>query len=253
MADSLSLQEVHNLIDKLESVRPMILNWTAPEIDLWDVPEVIDVVENLLDYDYAYNSDLPSQLGIPASTFRKLTVRGSKRFIRRESLVIVVERLRTFLKTLESSTTIRSLETAPVSELTPEKREPASTDIKKIHRVESEHWVQLHRDSDNQEKISSVALILESIVLQVSHSNVPAEEQLLSDIEKAQLVAILETALALLQAPMVEVGLLRNLSNRLKQLGQKSAEKKVQEGLERLADEGSERLIDLVSKLVSGG
>ena len=75
------------------------------------------------------------------------------------------------------------------------------------------------------------------------------DQAAITEIERQQLIAILETALAMLKGPMVEPGLLKRLGDSAKSTAKKTIEKQAERamgaGLESLA----EALMSLLSKL----
>jgi hypothetical protein len=58
--------------------------------------------------------------------------------------------------------------------------------------------------------------LLDDIVTHVQRANVPEDDQILTQIERQQLIAVLETALAVLRSPMLEKGLLRQTADMLR-------------------------------------
>jgi hypothetical protein len=98
-------------------------------------------------------------------------------------------------------------------------------------------------------KIGAVASILDSIIEQVRHSNLPSAEQALTELERRQLIAILETTLAVLKSPLAERGLLKKAKSALEQAAMKSVEKGAQEGLGQLMGAAGSRLHDLLAWL----
>jgi hypothetical protein len=83
------------------------------------------------------------------------------------------------------------------------------TDDKTKPAIFADGWILVHKNSSIQSKIATITDLISIIISNVERSNLPEHEQLLNSIEKKQLIAILETALEVLKAPMVEVGLLK--------------------------------------------
>ncbi len=81
-----------------------------------------------------------------------------------------------------------------------------------------------------QRKISELASSLDEVLLLARGSNT-TNELVLTDIQRAQLIAMLETGIVLLKAPMVEVGLLRRLTKWLKGIGKRAAESEIESAL----------------------
>jgi hypothetical protein len=110
-------------------------------------------------------------------------------------------------------------------------------------------WVSLGADSDTKQKITALSTILETFVPQLKSANLPADAQVITELERAQLVAVLETMLALLKSPMVEKGLFKRAADQLKRISTKSAEKKVEEGLGTAAGEVARQIFELIASI----
>jgi hypothetical protein len=85
--------------------------------------------------------------------------------------------------------------------------------------------------------------------VRLAKTNLPPEQQALSQIERAQLIAILETALQILKAPIMEPGMLKKAQDGLKRLAGKTAEKQAETGLGYAASEGARLLWELIKSL----
>ena len=111
-------------------------------------------------------------------------------------------------------------------------------------------WV-LTRREENQELVGGVINSLEILVTLTKHSNDAQSDGLLplTELQRAQLVAALETALAMLKSPMVEVGLLRRLRQWLQKIVVRSAEKQLETALSSAATSGFEAIGAAVEKL----
>ncbi len=110
----------------------------------------------------------------------------------------------------------------------------------------AEGWVAVPNNAHIKQKILTVSVLLESIIEQASHSNYPEDQRAISAIERAQLIAVLETVLALLKAPMVERAIIKKTDGLLSRVARKVAEKKTEEGLGGLADLAREQLGNLI-------
>jgi hypothetical protein len=110
-------------------------------------------------------------------------------------------------------------------------------------------WVSLN-PRDVQSKISELSLCLDGIVLLIRGANkAPCDEILLTDIQRQQLIAVLETALAMLKSPMAELGLLKRLGNWLKKIAVTAAQDEIETALSTAASQGAglvEQLFDTV-------
>lgn len=98
-------------------------------------------------------------------------------------------------------------------------------------------------------KIILVSELLDQIITLIERTNLPENQQALSAIEKAQLIAVLETMLAMLKAPLVEKGIISKSMDILKKITKKTAEKKSQEALGRVAEEGVDLLKGILEEI----
>ena len=97
--------------------------------------------------------------------------------------------------------------------------------------------------------IHAVSTLLDGIVQQVKQTNLPPDDQILTQLEREQLIAILETTLAVLKSPMAEKGLLTKARESVGRAAGSAAEKGVQEGLGTMASAAAERLAMLVRSI----
>ena len=102
-----------------------------------------------------------------------------------------------------------------------------------------------------KKKISALSVILDSIIQQAGRSNAPEEEQALTQIERQQLIAILETALNVLRSPIVESGLMKKAKEALVKGAMSATEKGMQQGLGALMQVGAHRITELIAALLS--
>jgi hypothetical protein len=100
-------------------------------------------------------------------------------------------------------------------------------------------------------KIGAISPLLDSIIVQTKGANEPPDQQILTEIERKRLIAILETALNVLRSPLVEKGLLRKTQTILKKGAESAAEKGVQQGLGKLLESACARIVELIVMLFS--
>ncbi|MBZ0229765.1 MAG: hypothetical protein K8F58_15125, partial [Bauldia sp.] len=72
---------------------------------------------------------------------------------------------------------------------------------------------------------------------------------ILTELERSQLIAVLETALALLRSPMVEVGFLRRLTGWLGRIGQRAAQREAETALGIAANRAWDLMMGLLRTL----
>jgi hypothetical protein len=171
-----------------------------------------------------------------------------------KSAAHIADRLRTFLRGIEPVIRQQAGASRPSQSdgevhaaIKAEKAE--NPNIGPVNAINAERWIIVERTAPNQSKIHAVVLLIESIILRVNRSNVPEAERLLTSVERAQLIAVLETALNVLRSPAVEKGLLRKVSDVLKQAAKKSADKQLEEGLGKLMREGGNELWELIKQI----
>ena len=236
MAHEVDIEQVHHLLDEIEGAihtldREQHETINTAEIEgLWETfYDAIGFVES--------NFDNPAKrLSVSPSTLKKF--RDIDVEVPTATARALANRLRSVLRSLDTPTASQvSISTAPVPIEQPETR------------FKAEEWIVLEESADIKRKIYALSEILDSIVTQLRYSNEPEESQALTRLERAQLIAILETTLNVLKSPMVERSMTRRAMELLGRAGEKVAEKKVQEGLGHLtakAYEGLESLAKLI-------
>lgn len=136
----------------------------------------------------------------------------------------VASRVQSLLKEMEGDVRTMARD-APVS---PNAPPPPETD--KDHKAVSEvfvqpvRWVPVPR-RQHAELITHISSLLDEAVYLARMTNLAPDQAALSELERAQLIALLETTLALLRGPLVEKGLLKKVADAAKD-GATSATKK---------------------------
>lgn len=253
----MNIDEVHELIDDLEQVIDELNNDSREEVEASDLYQLSWIVEQVLGFGTAYSPETWS-VGIAAPLLNKIRrMRGS---IRIRDARIVADRLRSYLRGLDQRThdgeeltigVAATADTLPNSEVKPEaqpKSDPVSVEAINFS-FSAERWALVGSSGGIKAKIHALSHLLDTIVEQTRSSNLPSEERTLSDLERNQLIAVLETALALLRAPMVEKGMLRKTGDMLKQAAGKAATKGVETGLGKLAGVAAEKIGELIDKI----
>nr|WP_049961971.1 hypothetical protein [Methylobacterium sp. B34] len=115
--------------------------------------------------------------------------------------------------------------------------------------IGAEAWRLVVPSNDLKAKIAALSSLLDSIISRIEGSNAPPDQQVLTQLERNQLIAILETALAVLKAPMVERGLLKRLKQTLGNTAAKAAETEAEQGLGKMAELAAQWLGDVLSSL----
>lgn len=94
--------------------------------------------------------------------------------------------------------------------------------------VEAVAWKLLVLTDDLQEKIGEAVRLLDEVIQHATTSNLPPEKRALTELERAQLIAVLKTTLKMLEAPMAEPGLLKKTTAMLKSAAAKAVAKQVE-------------------------
>lgn len=102
-------------------------------------------------------------------------------------------------------------------------------------------------------KIAAVSTLLDDIIQTASMTNLPPEMRALTDLERAQLITVLETTLSVLRAPMAEKGILAKSSRLLGGVARRVAEKEAEQALGTAAQEAGGWLADIISMIWPGG
>lgn len=237
-----SLEEIHEMLDGVERSISRIRTSNLYSKDM-PVSFISDGVNVLYDLDFA---GVLGSTGINNTLARKLMdLDGS---IRANVMLAALERVRTYLRRIES-------EFGGGDKSTPQDRRLLEMDeLVERHPPQpvsawAEKWIYVRPRSRAKEIIAELSELLDEIALVVKSTNLPEDHAALTDIERAQLIALLETALHMLRAPMVEPGLLK----KLQRTATETAQKTVQTGAEQAMGAGlkavSRKLLELLQYL----
>jgi hypothetical protein len=229
------IEDVHRLLETVDIALQKIERAPTPSLQVNQIPELSEAILELLGWtNTAY---MENTLNINSSVLIKFVkMRG---VVRKNVARAVADRVRSSLKSMDQrfGEPIPPLQAKPISV----KIAPTS--------FAGEQWIAIKEASEIKMKIGAVASILDSIIEQVRHSNLPSANQALTELERRQLIAILETTLAVLKSPLAERGLLKKAKSALEQAAMKSVEKGAQEGLGQLMGAAGSRLHDLLAWL----
>lgn len=115
--------------------------------------------------------------------------------------------------------------------------------------VKAIEWKVVRLTEDLQAKITEIARLIAEVIEHATTTNLPPDQRALSDIERAQLIAILRTALKVLESPMMEKGLLKKAAAMVKRAAGKAAEKQVELALNTSATMLGLALFDFIKHL----
>ncbi|MGD9921123.1 MAG: hypothetical protein AB7V13_06705 [Pseudorhodoplanes sp.] len=233
------IDDVHRLLEGLDSLISNLRSLGPETIRIDDLPELFETIHEL--GGWRNTTYLQTQVGINGSLLNKfLKLRGT---ISRSEALKVADRLRSHLKSYDQA---GALSDADSSREIPRrsKREPANA-----VGITAELWVAVRTTSDIKMKIGAISSLLDSIIQQTKGANQPPNEQILSEIERQQLISVLETALNILKSPLVEQGLLKKAKSILTKGSESAAEKGVQQGLGKLMESAAARISELIAAL----
>lgn len=235
------LEDIHRLIDTVEAAIRVIDSATTDSIQIQTIPELSEVILELLGWtNTAY---IQNELSINPSVLTKFVkVRG---VIRKNLARKIADRIRSYLKSQDQPSLQPDVKAAPKAESKPAPKSKPAGGATFI----GEQWVAVRTTSEVKMKIGAIASLLDSILVQTKGANEPPDQQVLTEIERKQLVAILETALNVLRSPLVEKGLLTKTLGVLKKGAESAAEKGVQQGLGKLMEGAGARIVELIGML----
>ncbi|MEH2498191.1 hypothetical protein V1294_004670 [Bradyrhizobium sp. AZCC 1678] len=224
------IEDIHRMLDGVEDIIADLEN-KPDTIDVADLGELSLIILEIMGW--TSTAYMENRLSINPSLLSKFVkMRGT---VRKRDAIRVADRVRSFLKSEDQVSA-----TEPPSAT---QREPAPPT--RASYV-AEQWMLVPRTSEAKQRINLVSVLLDSIILQVKGTNVPESEQLLTDLERQQLIAILETALNVLKSPLVETGMLKTAQKTLKEASEKAAKGSLQKGLGKLMDAGADRITELL-------
>ncbi|TPP11995.1 hypothetical protein FJQ55_00710 [Rhizobium glycinendophyticum] len=186
-------------------------------------------------------------IGINQSVVNKLKNIDAK--LRAPVMIAALSRTRSYLRTLESEFGGDQLP-AEHQDLDRLIQQAIDAHPPQPIQVWTEQWVYVKQGSRAKQIISDVSELLDEAVLLARTTNLPQDQAALTDIERAQLIAILETALAVLRAPMVEPGLLKKTARVAKEIAVRTAKKKTEEALGTGLEHIAKRILELIASLV---
>ncbi len=234
------MEELYEWIDQVDAAIAELAREKHKYVDVADFPYLCSIVNDMLESSSAYYDNLPKQLGVSATLVKKF-----HKFLGRVSLQearVFADRLRSHLKSMDQA--------FEEPEEEPELIAPIVTTKVFFPAVE---WRSVPPDVKQQ--IAELSRILDDIVSKIRRSNNAPESQYLTEIERQQLIAVLKTALAVLQAPVVEKGLLLKARETLQGAAVKAAtkvgEKEADAAMGWLAGQGVSWLSELIQRIFS--
>lgn len=191
---------------------------TGPDIDVQDYSDLQEVILELNGWgSSAYNTTIAQQLGFQPSVINKFLKHGGK--VRLEIARKLADRTITFMRSQQTQAV-----SVPVMGRIGEPPPPREPEF----ALKATEWVLVRQTGILTEQISQLIVLIGEVAQHATTSNLPSDQRALTAIERAQLIAVLETALNMLKSPMVEKGLLRKTKAMLKRAAAKAMEKQVE-------------------------
>jgi hypothetical protein len=231
-------EEIHEWLDHLDDAMAELAAATEKHVDVGHFAHVGWIVYELDDGD-----DLAHVLRVPPPVVRIFKSFGGR--VALKDARILVDRLRSHVKSLG--------QVGPSSKETPDER------LVVVERptvsFDAVEWRSVPRTRDVKDKIAEISRLLDDIIGGVKRSNNSPDSRYLSDVERQQLIAVLETTLAILRAPVVEKGLFLKARDML----QKASVKAEERAAEKIGELGAgvamgwmlDRGVALLSELIS--
>lgn len=249
MSGKFPIEDIHRLLDTIDQIKsdPQLSGRNANRtVDVGTLPDLSMVVLEVLGWtNTAY---MENKLGIDPSVLSKFVKMRGK--VPLHVARAVAERLRTYLRSEDQAFAQRK-QPARKKEPTPPKKQNVEGRTVAVARMLGEQWLAVGGSSEIKVKIGVISSLLDSIIDQTKHANAPPDQQIMSEIEKQQLIAILETALNVLRSPLVEKGLFKAARKALRKGAEAAVENGVQEGLGVIMGVAAERFGDLI-RLIFG-
>ncbi|MCR6735655.1 MAG: hypothetical protein NVV83_16940 [Afipia sp.] len=230
------IDEIHRLLGVVDEELFYLQNLEREQINVVeDLGELCLVIGEIFGWGSVYYDDVV-RLGINPTILNKFAkMRGS---VKKRDAVAVAERVRSYLRSLDQKTL--------QNDVAPFASAKGHTQPTQILTVRASEWVAIEQSASTKGKILAIAALLDNIIEQTKKSNLPPDEQILTEIERNQLIAILETALQVLKSPLAEKGLMSKAREELEKAARSAAEKGVQTSLGHLAGMAVEKITDLL-------
>jgi hypothetical protein len=182
---------------------------------------------------------LAQSLGINISLLTKFV--NQTKPVRMRDARMIADRLVTYLRSVDAEDnsggiTNPTTQTAEVSP--PEEDKPIV--------VSAIEWRVIRRSDELQVQIAELIRLVGEVIFHASTANLPPDQRALTDIERAQLIAVLKTAIKVLEAPMMEKGLLKKAKDSMEKGALSAIEKGVEHAFSFSAGFAAGKLSDFI-------
>ncbi len=237
MADENGLPTIDYIYELLEQLdleeKDLKKRKPRKALDLYEFPTICEAVEFLDGQGYG------NRLGLSAMDLDKvLRVRGS---LVTAVLLKLSSRAQHLLREVEGELKGVSLSTLPLQEEPQEREETPFT-------VLATKWVPLRHDQ-NGELIATISTLLDDAISLARGSNLPPDRAALTALQRNELIALLETTLAMLKAPLVEGGLLKKTTDAALRGAASGLQKGVEIALSATLKKAAEQILLLLQNL----
>jgi len=207
------------------------------ENDLIYYPGIVEAIHFLEEY------GLEGRLGLSTMDLSKFN--RSRGPVETATITKVASRVQSLLKEMEGEVRGVALDVpAPPMTAPP----PQMDDDERAVVIQPVKWVAVPR-RQHGELIAHISALLDEAVYLARTTNLPPDQATLSELERAQLIALLETALALLKGPLVEKGLLKKVADAAKDGATSAAKKHTEMALGYALGKLAEGVLKLLSHL----
>ena len=254
MEHDISLDRLHEILEEIPIDLELIIEIKDMGEDFvgpYQVPFLSEACQDIFGYWSAYGTDIPRSLTMPP----KLINNFIKDFddVHVDDAKMMAERLISYLKSIEGQVAAKQL--GSTSGVLRQSKDSSGENLRRemenaFNNVEA-GWIVLERSDEVGVIIAELSGLLGRIIRTAKTSNLPQNARSFSELEMAQIIAILETALNMLKAPLVERGLLKKAADKLSDVGRKTAEKKTEAALGKLADLGAKLILKLLISMAS--
>jgi hypothetical protein len=237
------LENIHANLETIEEAISRLSNEKRKEINVTDYGDFCLAVGDIVGYSTAYN-EMAGVLRINPTILTKFVkFRGT---VPTNVARTTAERLRSYVRSLDQKTQTHEPSPPQAERAKPQPEPVKITAAGQNLTFPAEQWALVQLTSETSAKIATICSLLNTIIIQIKRTNALPESQAITDIERQQLIAVLEAALAILKTPLVEKGLLKRAYQGLLGASKKAAEKQVEQGIGNASSVASRLLADLI-------
>jgi hypothetical protein len=240
MSSNLTLDMIHHHLDAVEVELDELKSLDqSSKIHSTELSALIDACESLVGWT-GYGDDITKSLAVPPKLMNKFTMRYGDVLVR--DATVLAAKVRSYLKRIEGE--VEGTETESAPEPQPPVQAPSTAT-----NFDLSGWQHVPQNIEVKKLISRVSITLDSVIQIAKASNLPDSEKSLTEIERAALIAILETALFILKAPLTNKGFFKNVGRQLKQVAAKTAQNKAEQALGHVVSQAIRQLQDYLGQL----